>query len=69
MHQGRTDATDGYACSYHAADTEEDQGTTIQLSDRSVDLEHVLRCDSYTVGDHDQAVDEEECRGVIEQDI
>ena len=51
------------------ADPEEDQGTTIQLGDRSMDLEHVLRCDGHTVGDHDQAVDEEECRGVIEQDI
>ena len=51
------------------ADPEEDQGTTIHLGDRSMDLEHVLGGDSYTIGDHDQAVDEEECRGVIEQNI
>ena len=48
---------------------EEEQGLAIQHRDRGMHLERTMWSHSNPKGDHDQPIDEDRSRGVIQQDV
>ena len=49
--------------------SQEEQRSPIDLSHRRMHLQHPMGGNSHAVDNHNEAVDEEGCRGIIQQDI